>query len=261
METAKERIEEIKREGYTIDFSDIFNKAFENYKKIALNGGIVFILFSILMVGLLLGAVALFTGFSAFSQTLSGFKPENFTGIYILFYILGVVLITALISPFSAGILKMAHCAAQNKEFSVGTAFDYYNSSYFKELFVAAILISGFSIGINTGLEKLGIWFVGSIISYTITFFTFLTIPLIIFGNLKAIDAIQGSFLIVSKNIFVLLGLLIVSVLAIMIGLIGFCIGIFFTIPFLYSIYYCIYNHIMGIEEKSELDDIGSNWD
>ena len=64
-----------------------------------------------------------------------------------------------------------------------------------------------------------------------------------------------------SRQIFVLLGLLIVAAILVGIGIFGFCIGIFFTIPFLYSSYYVIYNEIIGSEHKSEIDQIGSNVD
>ena len=43
--TAQNRIEDIKKNGYTLDFGNVFNLAFENYKKIALYGGLVFFVF------------------------------------------------------------------------------------------------------------------------------------------------------------------------------------------------------------------------
>ena len=90
----------------------------------------------------------------------------------------------------------------------------------------------------------------GLAISLIISFLTFLSIPLIVFGNLNAIDAIKGSIIIVSKQPLTLVGLLIVSTLFCMIGLIAVCIGIFFTMPFIYSMYYCIYDAIIGDEES-----------
>jgi len=101
--------------------------------------------------------------------------------------------------------------------------------------------------------ESFGIRFLGVILTYTISFFTFLVIPLIIFGNLKVAEAIKGSFIIVSKQFFILLGLLIVAVIMAMLGLIGFCIGIFFTIPFIYSMYYAIYKDNIGFDDEVEV--------
>jgi hypothetical protein len=44
-EFTKNRIEEIKANGYQLDFSNVFNLAFENYKKIALYAGSLILVF------------------------------------------------------------------------------------------------------------------------------------------------------------------------------------------------------------------------
>jgi len=257
--TAKTRIEDIKNHGYDIDFSDVFNKSLENYKKIALNAGIVFILASIILGSIIIGTIAVIWGAASITQNLADLKIYNFSGVTILAYVFVIAMISGMISPLSAGILKMAHHASNNLEFSVGTAFDYYKGSYFKELFIATMLLSFLSVGVDSLLGILEIRFIGVLFSYIISFFTFLTIPLIVFGNLKALEAIQASFIIVSKQFFVLLGLLIVAVIMTALGFIGFCIGIFFTLPFLYSTYYCIYDSIIGTGYKSELEEIGTS--
>jgi hypothetical protein len=57
----------------------------------------------------------------------------------------------------------------------------------------------------------------------------------------------------------VLLGLLIVGVIAGIIGIFGLCIGIFFTLPFMYSMNYVIYKTIVGIDEPGEIEEIRIN--
>ena len=49
MNKISQRIEQIKREGYSLDFGDVFNNAFENYKKIAVFAGSVLLLCSFLL--------------------------------------------------------------------------------------------------------------------------------------------------------------------------------------------------------------------
>ena len=44
MPTTKETLENIKANGYNIDFGTVFNGAFENYKRIALNAGLAILL-------------------------------------------------------------------------------------------------------------------------------------------------------------------------------------------------------------------------
>jgi hypothetical protein len=181
-------------------------------------------------------------------------KTEMVSENFILIYMLGGILLSGLISPFPAGLIKMAYCAERDEEFHVSTIFEYYKAPYFKELFIATVLISSFSSGLTTALDYSGIQLIGSLITIAISFFTILTIPLIIFGNLKAIDAISSSFTIVLKQPLVLFGLMFVAIIASMVGFIGCCIGIFFTLPFLYSMYYAMYNEIIGFDAEDQLE-------
>jgi len=257
--STQQQLAEIKKYGYNIDFSDIFNKSLETYKKIALLAGVVLILFSVVVLSIVFGAMTVFMGVSVFSGNIADFNISGLSIVTVLIYIFGVSLLSGFVSPFTAGLLKMAHNAFHHLDFSVGTAFEYYKSSYFKELFTASVLIAFITISFSALLERFHVPFVGGLITYLISFFTFLTIPFIIFGNLKAIEAIQASFIVVSKQFFVLLGLIIIAIIMACLGLFGFCIGIFFTIPFLYAMHYCIYNEIIGTGYKSELDEIGAS--
>lgn len=256
--TAKSRIDQIKIEGYDLDFGDVFNKSFENYKQIALHAGLAMVLFTIVFGGIAVALMGAFWGFSSFAENMAAFESGSMSTVSIIVYLLIAVVFSGLVAPFTAGVLKMAHHAAHNLDFSAGTVLDYYKSPYFKDLFVSAVIIAFFSVSLSTILKNFDLKILGMFLSYVIAFFTFLTIPLIVFGNLNAVDAIKGSLVVVSKQIFLLLGLLIVALIVAALGIIGFCIGIIFTIPFLYSTYYCIYDAIIGTNQESELDQIGT---
>jgi uncharacterized membrane protein len=150
----------------------------------------------------------------------------------------------------------MADCAEKGEEFHISTIFEYYKSPYFSEIIIATFLITLITSGLSLTLDFAGIEFVGTLLALTLSFLTFLTVPLIVFGNLKAIDAIKSSIIIVLKQPLVLLGLLIVGGIASLVGFIGCGIGVLFTIPFLYSMSYVIYSAIIGIDSKSELEKI-----
>jgi hypothetical protein len=253
MKTTKEKIEEIKTNGYQIDFGNVFNHAFENYKKIALYAGLMIFVFAILF-GLLTGGIVLFTfGVSAFNEKmLENIKTANFTGTYMAIYIAVSIILTCLINPFFAGLIKMAHCGEKDEEFHVSTVFEYYKNPYFKELVLSSLLITLSTTALSEIFRIGGFEIIGVISNAIIIFFTFLTVPLIIFGDLKAIDAIKSSIIIVSKQPFILLGLIIVSYIASLVGFIGCCIGIFFTLPFMYSMYYAVYTAIIGIDSEND---------
>lgn len=257
MQNTKQTLENIKANGYDIDFGSVFNNAFENYKKIALNAGVAFLLFMILMgivaVGLFIAAFGI--GTSTDSDALSQFNIADFSWVGILIYSISLILFAALTSPFSAGILLMARNASRNEEVSVGNAFEYYSSSYFKEIFFATFLLSTFTTILTVGLELVDYKILGLLLSMIVSFVTIITIPLIVFGELKAIDAIKGSIVIVSKQFFILLGLLIVAFLFCMLGIFGFCIGIIFTMPFISSMTYSIYASIINDEDNEENEE------
>ncbi|MFV8324051.1 hypothetical protein [Flavobacterium sp. LS2R12] len=257
IKTTQDRIEEIKKNGYTLDFGNVFNHAFENYKKIALYGGLIFFVFAILMS--LFAIVILFSIFDA-ETVLEKLKPENLQpenlSLDFMLIFSGVsLLITCLLSPFSAGLIKMAYCAERDDEFHVSTMFEYYKAPFFKELFIATFLITIVNSVLSGIINYIQIPIIEVVVSVTIGLFTILMIPLIIFGKLKAVEAIQASILVVSKQPIVILGLLVIGVIASLVGLIGCCIGIVFTIPFIYSLYYALYSEIIGFDPENEIEN------
>lgn len=256
--TKKNAIEEIIANGYQLDFGIVFESAFENYKKIALYAGLMFLVFLIIVGAVGFGVFISIYGIADLTKLISpeNLNLQNSSSFFLVGYILCTVLISSLLNPFYAGFLKMADCGEKDEEFNVSTIFEYYKSPYFKEIFISTLLISLISVSISTLLQIENLNFVGAIISYSISFFTFLTTPLIIFGNLQAVDAIKSSFAIVKKQPLVLFGLLIVAMIGSALGIFGLCIGIFFTLPFMYSMNYVIYKSIIGFEENSEIEEI-----
>lgn len=260
MKSTKKRIEEIKNNGYELDFSDVFNHAFENYKKIALYAGLALFIFLVLMGIIVAGIAVSVMGMAVLNEKfIENLKLENLSGVYIILYLIVAVFFSALLSPFNAGLLKMAYSAEKDEEFHVSTFFEYFKAPYFKELFTATILISLVSSGLSILLELANIQILGLLTSMAVSFLTVLTLPLIIFGELKAIDAIQSSFTIVMKQPVTLILLVVVAYIGSFVGLIGCCIGMFFTVPFIYSTQYTIYCAIVGIDSKTELEEIGSD--
>lgn len=255
MNTTSERISEIKNNGYELDFSTVFNDSFENYKKIALNAGIAYILFMIVLGILICIPIFFIIGFSSLPEVAKKLQPENMSITFLFFYVLTLVLLAALSAPLTAGLLKMAYNADHKQEVTIRNAFEYYNSSYFGQIFIAIALLTLISSFFSVGLAAVGYQFLGIIISFIISFLTFLTIPLIIFGNLKVTEAIQGSMITISKQPLLIIGLLIIAGLLVVLGIFGFCIGIFFTIPFIYSMYYILYRTIFDVKKEIEIPE------
>jgi hypothetical protein len=170
----------------------------------------------------------------------------------------GLLLFSAIISPFMAGFLKMADCGEKGEEFHVSNMFSYYKFPYFLNIIISVFIVGILSTGLAMLLENVGLSFVGTVTNLLISFLTFLAIPLIVFANLNATEAIKYSILLVSKQPLVLLGLVIVAAIGSVLGIFGLCIGIFFTYPFMYSMNYVIYKSIIGIDDTSEITQIGT---
>jgi hypothetical protein len=62
----------------------------------------------------------------------------------------------------------------------------------------------------------------------------------------------------VSKQPLILLGLIVVAIIGSMVGFIGCCIRCF-TLPFMYSMYYAMYNDIIGFDYEEDVERIPEN--
>ncbi|MBD3581214.1 DUF2189 domain-containing protein [Flavobacterium selenitireducens] len=261
MERTQRRLEEIKTEGYRIDFSDAFNDAFEIYKRVALMAGLAFIV-CIITIALLAGGIA--SVFAITSGTANYFSPEDIaalSGVNLIIYILSTVVLSGFVSPFLGGLMVMARNVDAGEDASFSDAFSCFRQPYFVPLFVQSVLISAVSVGVSQIIQTYapGIGFLGTLFSLFVSFITMMTVPLVVFGNMPPVEAIQGSVVVVMKSPGTLLGLVICAGLLSLVGLIAFCIGIFFTVPFLYVMYYVIYKHSVGITVHDEIEDIGES--
>lgn len=250
MTNVANRIKEIKAKGYTLDFGIVFNKAFENYKKIALYAGSMFLVATVVL-GILV-ASGLISYFGA--EELKRFADpknrvlENLAGTDLAIYLIISSMLTILISPFFAGFYKMAQAAEKDEEFNIATMFSYYKAPYLKEIVLTTFLLILFNTAQSTLLTNIGYTLTGSIISIIVNFLTCLAIPLVVLGKLNAIAAIKGSFILVTKSPLVILGLILTGFIGALVGLVGCIIGIFFTLPIMYSIYFSMYETIFEQE-------------
>lgn len=241
-----------------LDFGIILEKAFNNYKKIVGIAGVSILLLVIIYFALVFGLIATAFGFVGFNEAVTNFKITDYSVTIILGYLLFMAVFSGISANFTAGFYQMAYAANSNKQYEIGTLFYYFKTKYFKELFLSGVIIAVITGCLTLLFQYLEMELIGAIVTYTITFFTMLTIPIIIFSNSKAIDAISLSLKLIANNFLIILGLVIVAFILSMLGLIGLCIGIFFTLPLMYSTIFCIYNEILPIRETNVIDEIGT---
>ncbi|WP_026977937.1 hypothetical protein [Flavobacterium tegetincola] len=271
MKSTLQRISDIKRNGYKLDLGETINATFANYQKIALLGGAVTLLVVIAAVVILGGLATIIFGIATATQTFTEYSQGMLSGTGFAINLVSSIVAAGLFAPIAAGFVQMAHNASVKKDFDFGTAFMHYKSVHFKELFLAAAIVTLLGSGLSTLFQVLNVHnpdsiliniavILSGIISLLAQIFTFLIIPLIIFGNLSAMDAIKGSITLVSKNFWTIFLLLIVCGFFIMLGLFAICIGILFTLPALYSLQYITYKAALPIDENNELEEIGKDF-
>lgn len=255
MNQTLQRLKDIEQNGYQIDFGNIINEAFENYKKIALYAGLVIFVFSILFVIFISGTLIAAMGAQFISEELSPekFKIENWNETQLLIFNIITIIVTCLLSPFQASFLKMAHCGKLDVEFRITDLFSYYKLPYLTKIIFSTFIISIFSLILTTLFKTIHFEILGIIIAYFISFITILSVPLIIFGDLEIFEAIKYSIVIVFKQPIIILGLVVVSFIGAMVGLMACCIGVLFTIPLFISMNYTIYSSIVGIDIPEEI--------
>lgn len=260
MKSTLNQIEDIKKNGYSLDFATVFNHAFENYKKIALYSGLIILVFSIIAVMAFMGIMIAYFGVESMTKEFfEDFENQKFTSIELLIQTVAVAGVAGLTAPFGAGFLKMADCADKDVEFNVSTIFSFYRAPYFGQIFVAAFIPALVGTALANLIESLDILFVGNIISFLVSYFMYFSIPLIIFGKLSAIDALKSSFILVTKNPLNIFAFFIIGLIGSAIGFFACCVGVIFTVVFNSSILYATYFGIFGDQTEDPIDSIGKS--
>lgn len=268
MKTAKDRIEEISRQGYPFSFDTIFNDTTRIYKNVALPAGLAFLFFgivyfiatSLLSQGIDASHIKSNDGFSDIMREVK-YQMENkplqqkMTD-SIVGFIVGVLMI-----PMVAGGVGLSRTFDTGKDGSMGGIFQYFKGHSFSDLFVSGLLLNLLTFGIGTLAEytqkfSLGLAFVLFLVNIGIAVLSVLFVPLIIFGNLGPMEAIRGSFVVVSKNFWMILLLVVIVTVLCLLGLFACCIGVFFTLPLYCTFVYSLYKHSVGFDENPEIEDI-----
>ena len=253
----KNIIEQKVRNGFSLDLGKLIDESFATFKKTFLIAGLGMVIISIVMFIFYLGILGAFFGFSNFTETMTSIESLATDTNFIIGNAVVTMLFSALFAPITAGFIHINHLAKTNKEFSVSDLFNFYKGAIFKQIFMSYLVIGFTTAVITVGLSIIGYEFMNSIIQIIIGLFTVFTIPLIVYGEQNYLDAITKSAQLFIKQPFIIIIALLIAFIGMLLGIFVLCIGIIFTIPFLYSMYYAIYAQTIGFEESSPIDEIG----
>jgi hypothetical protein len=250
------RIDERIENGYQLDLGQIIDNSFEIFKKIVWTAG-----FGYLLVGLVMTLLVLL-GMTLLDPTQLDYIKEIAEEIsndptfleknpdIMSYYMTVVIAVSLLFVPLNAGFLNLCHLAKTNQKFTVLNIFDFYKFKYIKDLIIGTLLLSLISVSITSLLEMANLKLVAFVIQISLSLFTVLFMPLIIYGEQNFLNAIIKSAKLVVKYPFTILGAIIIGVVFAMLGFIALCIGILFTFSYINCIYYSLYESIVGFENE-----------
>lgn len=253
----KNTIDQKAREGYALELGKLIDDSFATFKKTFLVSGVGMLIVSAIMILFYVGLMGSFFGFSNLSKTLLSIetlaKEPNFiigSGIVSMF-------VSALFAPFTAGFIHLNHLAHTQKSFSIENLFDFYKEPYYKQIFLSYLIIGGITALFTTVLSLFGYEKINTFVQILFSLATIFTIPLIIYGKLNYADALSKSVQLYAKQPLIILVAMLVAVIGMLLGIFILCIGIIFTIPYLYSMHYAIYAQSVGFQNTSPIDEIG----
>ncbi|NJM80607.1 MAG: hypothetical protein HC854_15130, partial [Flavobacterium sp.] len=201
--------------------------------------------------------IILFSGVASitdFALQIEGLKLDT---TFLIGNTIFTVIFVSLIAPLNAGFLKLCYLAKTNKEVQIGAIFDYYKSTFVKDIIMGTAIITFTTSIFSVLFSLIGYPFIGTIIQIIISLFTLLFIPLVVFGNQNFTDAIQNSIKLVAKQPFHIILLIVIAIIGCFLGLIALCIGILFTLPIFSAMIFAIYDNAVGIEEHDVISEIG----
>ncbi|WP_397445603.1 hypothetical protein [Polaribacter sp. R77954] len=250
----KERINSAKN----LDFGTMFNLIIELYKKVWVQGLLLFIFNVIIMLPIIiLVYVPLIV--ASFARAESGdyssdFMTDFFTG-FSFVYIVGIlflfIVLIALSAALIAGFYRIVNRLDFNHLVNTSDFFYFIKKKYILKLLVLMV-VSMIIVALSALLCYVPLIYTMVPVSFFIVFFTF--------NPELSVGAIfELSFKLGTKKWLITFGLLLViGIIVTIIGTITCGLGYFFLIPFSYLPIYIIYKEVIGFEETNEINEIGN---
>lgn len=256
MDKFSNKLERLNQEGTSITMDGIFREAFIYYPKTVWMAALAF--FTIAVLAFTATSIAV-TNYvenpQEFALSLAEFNPIYLDLPELSYYILGMSLISALGSILSAGLLEMVANAFQDKKVVLKTAFKYFFHKIGLYILVTHFGITILFTSLSLVLQMQELSLVALAINWILNALTALVTPLLIFDRLNPIQAIKYSVQIVNKQPFTIITTLLLSSFLIGAGALFFIVGLFFSLPFIYCIYFALYNQTIGFDEASKSEE------
>lgn len=257
MNTIENLLEKIER-AKDLDFGTIFSESIELFKKTWLQGFLMILFTMLIMLPLIIVFYIPFIGM-VIAQQESGYANTDgfesfFAGmsvLYILFVIVGVLVLGAVTVAVNAGFYRIMRKLDNNESVVTSDFFHFVKKQYLGKTFM--IMLVSVAIAIPSAL----LCYIPLI--YMIVPLSFFAVFFAFNPELTVGEIVKASFKLGHKKWLVSFGLIVVSsLLANIVGYLLCGIGLFFTAAFTYHPVYLIYKKVIGFNEQSAIDEIGT---
>ena len=249
LETLLSKIETAK----DLDFGDIFSKSIELFKKVWLQGLVIWLLTMVMMIPfyIIMYVPLIAMGVLDPESMQQGGEPNM--AILIPFYLVMIVfMFFAMV--ISLGLKAAFYRICKTKDLNEATSDDYFY--FFKKPYLGKT--------IKLAAKIFGITLVAMLLCFFPVIYVMVPIALInvIYAfnpEMTTSDIIKVGFKLGNKKWFITFGLMLVAgFLAQMVGMIMCVVGIFATASFAAIPLYFIYKETLGLNEQSAIDEIGT---
>ncbi|MHC5352919.1 hypothetical protein ACYSNX_01790 [Myroides sp. LJL115] len=259
MTTIEQKLQEIKENGLSISPSQILQLSFQYYKRTILSSasGLMFLgfAFSFILSTVLIRFVS--KDPEQVSQMFLNFDPLSLTSSEMAIYLLVGSIVSAVASIFVAGFIYSNYKVSVLQMPRMFDLFRFIIKKQALSIFIAQFSMSIIFSSISFSLQLVGLNLVALAINSLINILLVFVVPLIIFTDMSPFKAISNSVMVVNKKpftfilviLFNYLAILMVIMLLLSLGLGPFflVLGIFLSLPFLFSTYFALYASAIGI--------------
>ncbi|MEL0457318.1 hypothetical protein WJN01_13850 [Flavobacteriaceae bacterium SZ-1-7] len=236
-----------------LDFGDIFNRSIELFKKVWLQGLVMLLLTMAMMIPFYIIMYLPLIAMGVFDPESLQQGGEPNLAILVPFYLLMIVFtFFAVIIGFA---LKSAfYRICKFKDFNEASKDDYFY--FFKKPYLGkTIKLAAMTFGITLIAALLCVFPV----IYVMVPVALMNVIYAFNPEISASDVVNIGFKLGNKKWLITFGLMLVSgFLAQMVGLIMCFVGVFVTAAFAYLPAYFIYKDVIGFDEQSIIDEIGT---
>ncbi|SFZ91019.1 hypothetical protein SAMN05428642_1011347 [Flaviramulus basaltis] len=252
--TLLEKIERSKE----LDFGTIFNESIELFKKTWLQGFLLQLFTIIIMLPLIIVLYIPLIGMVIAQQENGYNNPESFDAffagmsvLYILFVIVGIFVLGAISVALNAGFYRIMKKLDYNEQVVTSDFFYFIKVKYLSKTFI--LMLVTILIAVPAAL----LCYIPLI--YAIVPLSYFALIFAFNPELSVGDIVKLSFKLGNKKWLISFGLIIVSsLLAQIVGFIMCFIGVLFTAAFVYHPTYLIYKKVIGFNDQTAIDEIGT---